>query len=173
MKTTETRCFKLPWMLRLLLALACAGCAAPIVNEPSEPLKAPAPAASKPALEPAKEPVAPKAQPPRVVAPSKGEQELEKGIKSYEEGEYKTAAKQLQAALDLGLDVKRDQAKAHKYLAFITCVSGREKPCRDEFHKALDADPRFDLEPAEAGHPVWGPVLRSVKAERAARAKPK
>ena len=52
-------------------------------------------------------------------APSKSEQELDKGIRSYEDGEYKTSAKQLQAALDLGLDAARDRARAHKYLAFI------------------------------------------------------
>lgn len=163
-----------PWLLVLLLTLAIAGCSAPIVKEPAEPLKDVTPGMSIGESDPAKEPVAPpRAQAPRVPTPSKSEQELEGGIRSYEEGEYKAAARQLRAALDLGLDAKRDQAKAHKYLAFITCVSGREKSCRDEFHKALDADPQFDLEPAEAGHPIWGPVLRSVRAERAAKAKPK
>jgi len=95
------------------------------------------------------------------------------GIRSYEEGEYKAAAKQLQAALDLGLDTKRDQAKAHKYLAFIACAWGRKTSCRNEFNKALDADPKFDLEPAEAGHPTWGPVWRSVKASYAPKSIPK
>jgi hypothetical protein len=167
-------CFSQARMLALLLALMFAGCAAPLVKDPVEPPKEITPPQSKREPAPAKEPVMPpKSQAASVVTPSKGEQELEKGVKSYEEGEYKAARKELQAALDLGLEAKRDQAKAHKYLAFITCVSGREKPCRDEFHKALDADPRFELEPAEAGHPVWGPVLRSVKAERAAKAKAK
>jgi hypothetical protein len=105
--------------------------------------------------------------------PSKGEQELDKGIRSYEDGEYKTSAKQLQAAIDFGLDAARDRARAHKYLAFIACVSGRKKTCRDEFNKALDADPKFDLEPAEAGHPIWGPVWRSVKTARAVKPKAK
>ena len=109
--------------------------------------------------------------PPHV--PSKSEQDLDKGIRSYEDGEYKTSAKQLQAALDLGLDAARDRARAHKYLAFIACVSGRKKACRDEFNKALDADPKFDLEPAEAGHPIWGPVWRSVKTARAVKPKTK
>jgi hypothetical protein len=70
----------------------------------------------------------------------------------------------------MGLDAKRDQAMAHKYLAFISCVTGREKKCRGEFNKALDADPKFELEPAEAGHPIWGQVLRSIKTERATKA---
>ncbi|MBI2295732.1 MAG: TssQ family T6SS-associated lipoprotein [Betaproteobacteria bacterium] len=72
---------------------------------------------------------------------------------------------QLQSALDAGLG-KSDQVKAHKHLAFIHCSSGREPRCRDEFRKALAADPGFDLDPAEAGHPTWGPVFRSVKARR-------
>ena len=149
------------WIPPLLLALACGGCAAPPANQP---VASPPDAASRTRPEPAKE-----APPPKVVLPSKGEQELATGIKSYEEGEYKTAAKQLQTALDLGLDVKRDQATAHKYLAFIICKSARDKSCRDEFQKALDADPNFELAPAEAGHPIWGPALKSVKAERAAK----
>ena len=151
------------WIPALLLALACAGCAAPPANQPVDsPSNA---AASRPKPAPAKE----AAPPPKVVLPSKGEQELAKGIKSYEDGEYKAAAKELQSALDLGLDVKRDQATAHKYLAFIICKSARDKSCRDEFQKALDADPNFELAPAEAGHPIWGPALKSVKAERAAK----
>jgi hypothetical protein len=156
----------------LAIAVLIAGCAAPIVPEPAPPKETAAPRSRAP--EPAKEPAAPpKASPPKAPALSKGEQELQRGIKSYEDAEYKTAAKQLQAALDAGLDSKRDQAKAHKYLAFMVCVTGKEKPCRDEFNKALDADPNFQLEPAEAGHPIWGPTLKSVKAERAAKAKGK
>jgi hypothetical protein len=31
---------------------------------------------------------------------------------------------------------------------------------------ALDADPDFVLQPAEAGHPLWGPVFTSVKSRR-------
>jgi hypothetical protein len=161
-------------ILAALLALACVGCAGPVTKEPAEPPKEVTPSKANRELETAKEPVTPpKPQPSQALTQSMGEQALEWGVKSYEDGEYKTAAKQLQMALDLGLDAKRDQAKAHKYLAFINCVTGREKSCRDEFNKALDADPKFALEPAEAGHPVWGRVLRSVKAERAAKAKSK
>jgi hypothetical protein len=38
--------------------------------------------------------------------------------------------------------------------------------CRDEFRKALDLDPSFDLRENEAGHPIWGPAFRSVKAKK-------
>ena len=96
---------------------------------------------------------------------SKGEAALAAGLRQYEEGRYGEAAKSLQSALDLGLSA-REQVKARKHLAFIHCVSGRERQCRDEFGKALDADPAMELEPAEAGHPIWGPVFRSVKARR-------
>ncbi len=95
------------------------------------------------------------------------EQELGKGIKSYEDGDYKNAARQLQASLNFGLSARADKVKAHKYLAFIHCVSSRLAACRDEFRKAFAEDPQFDLEPAEAGHPIWGPVFRTVKAEPA------
>jgi len=46
------------------------------------------------------------------------------------------------------------------------CVSGRTAACREEFRKALTMDPDVELSPAEAGHPTWGPVFRSVKAGR-------
>ena len=33
----------------------------------------------------------------------------------------------------------------------------------DAFGRALQLDPAFTLTPAEAGHPLWGPVFRSLK----------
>jgi Tfp pilus assembly protein PilF len=90
------------------------------------------------------------------------EQKLSSAIKSYEDGDYITSHDALHGALDTGLS-RWDQVVAHKYLAFIDCIAGREKHCREEFKKALEIDPTFDLKPAEAGHPIWGPVFRSVK----------
>jgi hypothetical protein len=98
--------------------------------------------------------------------PNEGEQKLSAGIKSYEEGNYKDAAKLLQEALTKGLPDKEGQVEAHKYLAFIHCISGRNKECTDEFKKTLELDPNFELEAAEAGHPLWGPVYSSVKGTR-------
>jgi Tfp pilus assembly protein PilF len=92
------------------------------------------------------------------------EQSLNTGVQQYEDGNYQEAGKNLQAALDAGLSEKSDQVRAHKYLAFIACVSDREKQCRSEFLIALQLDPGFDLKPSEAGHPIWGPVFRSVKS---------
>ena len=96
----------------------------------------------------------------------KGSQELSAGITNYDDGKYAEAQKNLLSALDQGLTFKRDQVKAHKYLAFIYCISNKEKQCRDEFKKVLEINPDFELEPAEAGHPQWGPVFRSVKQKK-------
>jgi tetratricopeptide (TPR) repeat protein len=102
--------------------------------------------------------------------PHEGQQKLSAGIKYYEEGNYKDSLKLLQEALTKGLPDKEGQVEAHKYLAFIHCVSGRNKECTDEFKKALELDPNFELHAAEAGHPLWGPVYSSVKGIRASSA---
>lgn len=101
----------------------------------------------------------------------KARKELNNGVASYENGAYKVAARQLQSALALGLNDGASQARAHKYLAFMHCVGGRQQQCREEFSKAFAADPSFDLSPAEAGHPTWGPIFRKLKAARASPAK--
>jgi Tfp pilus assembly protein PilF len=94
-----------------------------------------------------------------------GGQAFSAGLKQYEAGEYDASAKNLQGAITLGLP-DRERADAHKHLAFIHCSSNRERQCRDEFRKALAVDPALDLAPAERGHPVWGPIFRSLKAGR-------
>jgi Tfp pilus assembly protein PilF len=90
---------------------------------------------------------------------------LEEGVRNYEEGNYKTAARRLQYGLEEGL-VRPDRVKAHKYLAFIACVSGQPLTCREEFSIALDLDPNFTLDAAEIGHPIWGPVFRNLKGKQ-------
>jgi Tfp pilus assembly protein PilF len=94
-----------------------------------------------------------------------GSSALSAGLKHYEDGDYAESVKNLQGAIELGLPDKQ-RATAHKHLAFIHCSSNRERQCRDEFRKALAVDPALDLAPAEAGHPVWGPIFRSLKAGR-------
>lgn len=93
----------------------------------------------------------------------RAEQDLSAGIRAYEDGDYKNSARLLQYALSEGLLLNSDKVAAHKYLAFIHCAQSREKACRDEFRKALTLDPKFELIPAESGHPSWGPVFKSVK----------
>jgi Tfp pilus assembly protein PilF len=97
--------------------------------------------------------------------PTKAQQTLSAALKQYEDGKYEQSQKSLQSAVQQGLG-ERDRLTAYKHLAFIHCVSGRERECRDEFRNALAIDPGMDLAPEEAGHPVWGRVFRSVKAGR-------
>lgn len=100
------------------------------------------------------------------LAPRKAEQALASGLKSYENGDHAVAAKQLKSALDNGLTFKSDQVTAHKYLAFVHCVSDRKKQCRSAFAEAFEINPDFELSAAEAGHPLWGPVYREAQAEQ-------
>ena len=96
---------------------------------------------------------------------SKGEPQLRSGIKLYEDGRYNEALTSLQGAVSGGLS-NDDQVTANKYMAFISCALKRERQCRAYFSRALELNPSFDLEPAEAGHPIWGPVFRNVKSRR-------
>jgi Tfp pilus assembly protein PilF len=97
--------------------------------------------------------------------PTPAQAALSTGLQQYEEGQYPESAKSLQNAIQQGLG-ERDRVNAYKHLAFIHCASNRERQCRDEFRRALAIDPKLDLAPEEAGHPVWGPIFRSVKAGR-------
>jgi Tfp pilus assembly protein PilF len=111
---------------------------------------------------------APKPAAPQITEDSlreRAREHLAQGVKQYEAGEYDNAQRNLGAALDHGLLIKADQARARKLMAFIHCVSGREAHCRDEFRKAFEIYPDFALTSAEDGHPVWGPVYRNVRTQ--------
>lgn len=110
---------------------------------------------------PAKNTVAPSEQTLR----ERAQEQLAQGVERYHAGDYDQALEGFQAALDHGLLSKSEQSSARKHMAFIHCLSNREAECRGEFRKALEIDPQFDLTPAEAGHPAWGPAYRSVKAQ--------
>lgn len=90
------------------------------------------------------------------------ERALLEGIRAYDDGQYAQAEKSLRRALAEGLKSPRDRATAHKLLAFITCTSDRVDACRSEFASARAADASFALTRSEVGHPVWGPVYRSL-----------
>ena len=127
--------------LALALALACAGCAAP---PPPPPAAGLADLMERPA-----------------------ERALFEGIRAYDDGQYTQAEAALRKALAAGLRSGRDQASAHKLLAFITCTSERLAECETAFRAARAADPAFALNRSEAGHPLWGPVYRRVVPEAA------
>ena len=100
-----------------------------------------------------------------VFGATRGEPALANGIRQYEEGSYPAAAENLHLALFQGL-TSENRVRAHKYLAFINCVSNRPSACMDEFGRALAINPNLTLSAAEEGHPIWGPVFRAVKAGR-------
>ena len=90
------------------------------------------------------------------------ERALLEGLRAYDDGQYAAAESALRQALAAGLQSRRDQATAHKLLAFITCTSDRIAECEAAFRAARAADPAFELSRPEAGHPVWGPVYRQL-----------
>jgi hypothetical protein len=92
---------------------------------------------------------------------------LNNAIDSYEDGNYVASMTVLQKLVVNKAATKKEKLKAYKYLGFIHCISAREKMCRESFEKAFTLDPSFNLTPAEAGHPVWGPVFSSVKYKSA------
>jgi len=136
------RPLRLPWRpLRPGLALVAAGLLAGCASAPA--------------------PVPPPLGLAEVVA-RPGERALLEGIRAYDDGQYVQAEAALQRALQAGLQSPRDQAHAHKLLAFISCTSERLAACEAAFRAALQADPAFALSRAEAGHPLWGPVYQGL-----------
>ncbi|MFN3415869.1 MAG: TssQ family T6SS-associated lipoprotein [Caldimonas sp.] len=81
------------------------------------------------------------------------------GLRAYDDAQYAEAERRLNQALQAGLASPKDQAAAHKHLAFIYCTTQRQAQCEQAFRAARAADPSFDLSKSEAGHPLWGPVF--------------
>jgi Tfp pilus assembly protein PilF len=152
-----------PRFLCLVLLLMVTGCASQTATKPTHKSE------ELPVAKKAEKIEAPSEKKPELPVVKKAEQELSVGIHNYEEGNYKNAAGHFQNALDGGLASSGDQLAAHKYLAFIYCVSGEKLACRGEFKQVLKLNPNFNLTPAEAGHPIWGPVFREVKMEVAGK----
>lgn len=142
--------YYLPLMLSVLLISS--GCSNTGVN------KLPVVQEGVPAQKKAEEP-----------AVRRAEQELNLGIRNYEDGHYKIAASYFQNALGEDSLSVGDQITANKFLAFIYCVSGEKLACRGAFKKVLALNPKFELSASEAGHPYWGPVFREVQAEAVGR----
>jgi Tfp pilus assembly protein PilF len=90
------------------------------------------------------------------------EKALQSGLRAYDDAQYGESEKQLNNALKAGLVSPRDQAEAHKVLAFIYCTSRRMVECEAEFRAAKASDPSFALSKSEQGHPLWGPVYRKI-----------
>ncbi|HET6598880.1 MAG TPA: TssQ family T6SS-associated lipoprotein [Burkholderiaceae bacterium] len=94
------------------------------------------------------------------------EKALLAAIRTYDDARYPQSEQLFDLALQTGLVSPRDQAAAHKYLAFIYCTSERVAQCEAEFRAARAADPGFALNKAERGHPLWGPVYERSHQQR-------
>ena len=62
----------------------------------------------------------------------------------------------------------KDRAMAHKHLAFIHCAPAASAVPR-RVPQGARRRPATQLDAAEAGHPVWGPIFRSMSGRRAQR----
>jgi hypothetical protein len=89
---------------------------------------------------------------------ARAESALAEGLRLYDGGHYFLAEEQLLSP-DIWASGPDMQLKAAKYLAFSYCVSEQPNQCRFAFERALEIDPEFRLDSAEAGHPLWGPVF--------------
>jgi hypothetical protein len=98
-------------------------------------------------------------------APEPGRRKLAEGVDRYDAGDFGGAIRALNAPEIDGSDTAT-RVEAGKYLAFSYCVTNRRTLCRKTFDRVLAIDPGFALTPAEAGHPLWGPVF--VQARKAA-----
>src|SRR5690606_23426566 len=98
-------------------------------------------------------------EPPRAVRSDgdSAKRRLAEGIERYEAGDYVGAIRTLNAA-EIAHASPAMRTQAEKYLAFSYCLTERRTLCREAFDRALAIDSKFRLQPAEAGHPLWGPV---------------
>ena len=105
------------------------------------------------------------ARKPGFFALAKAEQMLNDGMVKYDAGDYPAAHTLYASALKEGLKSKEDQVRAMKQMAFTLCLMEKFRECRAEFVKIYDVDPKFDLTPAEAGHPSWTRTFAAAKAQ--------
>ena len=117
---------------------------------------------------PGSDPAKPAAVTPQITESTlrtRATEQLALGLRQYDAGDSENALKNHNASLEHGMLNKVYQSIARKYAAMIHCVSNREAQCRDEFRKAFEINSEFALSTAEDGHPIWGPVYRSVRTQ--------
>jgi len=112
----------------------------------------------------------PPPSPPPAAAPepqvSPLQAQLADGIRLFDLGEFYAAAGRLRNLPNLKSAPVDTQTTALKYLAFSYCVTNRRTLCQEQFEAALKLDPKFDLAPAERGHPIWKVVFERAKASQ-------
>ncbi len=124
---------------------------APVMATPASPVESKDKGAVTPAVPP---PVAQPVVPPE---PSPSEKALTAALATYERGEYALAIRQLTPLTTDNALGQAERVMAMKTLAFSQCLSRALTACRRTFEHAFRLDEKFELAPAERGHPVWGP----------------
>jgi outer membrane protein assembly factor BamD (BamD/ComL family) len=100
----------------------------------------------------------------RLFGDSVAKRYLDKGVSEYQAGNYVNAKTAFEGVLGNQYATRNELLSANKHMAFIHCISGDQKMCREHFKRVFELNPDFELSAAEAGHPLWGPVFRSVQA---------
>ena len=99
--------------------------------------------------------------------------QLADAIRLFDAGEFYLAAGRLRNLPDLNSANVETQLMAMKYLAFSYCVTNRRTLCQQQFEAALRVDPKFELAPAERGHPIWKVHFERAKSAMVAAPAPK
>jgi hypothetical protein len=95
--------------------------------------------------------------------PTAAEKSLAAALETFDRGDYPAAIRQLTPlSSDAALD-KESQLRALRSLAFAQCLTRAVTACRQTFERAFRLDSRFDLAPAERGHPIWGPQFERAR----------
>ena len=116
----------------------------------------PGPASAGPSSTPAPQPATP--PPPTALLT-----QLADAIRLFDAGEFFAAVGRLRNLPDLNTANVETQLLAMKYLAFSYCVTNRRTLCQQQFEAALKVDPKFELAPAERGHPIWKVYFERAK----------
>jgi hypothetical protein len=95
---------------------------------------------------------------------SKQDQLLFEGTEMYDKGDFRGAIRKLILARDAAEEGTPTKQNSFRLLAFSYCVTGQRPLCRAQFVSLVKMSPDFELTRAEAGHPLWGPVFKEVKA---------
>lgn len=93
--------------------------------------------------------------------------ELQQVRDQYSAGQYGEVIRGVARSDTLATSSKAVRIEAYKLQAFSYCVTRYTHLCEDSFARILVLDPAFELAPAEAGHPVWGPVFQRARAQAA------
>jgi hypothetical protein len=83
----------------------------------------------------------------------------------YDKGDYVQALRALLTAQEIWRAPTETKVTAQKYVAFSHCLLNRPQPCKQSFRDLLRMKPDFELEAAEAGHPLWGAEFKQAKQE--------